>query len=119
MSRAIFAGFMTGIVGGAFVALAIRILVALPFASRFLDLFVLVGTMAGLGYVVGEAVRYGSGKKIDRRLKYVTATGVFAGWAAAAGFVPLFGGPPQAMIGTGGIIGLIVGFYVAAMRVRV
>jgi hypothetical protein len=86
---------------------------------RLVELVVVAGGMAGIGYLVGEAVKYGSGKKLDRRLKYVATLGVFVGWVATISLLPVFNVQQSLGTGTGGIIGLIVSYYVATYRVRV
>lgn len=105
--------------GAVAVGLVLRLLIALPFVAGLLDLIVVAGGVAGIGYLVGEAIKYGSGKKLDRRLKYVAAIGVFVGWAATISLLPLINVPQGLMTGTGGIVGLIISFYVATYRVRV
>lgn len=119
MSRAILFGLGAAVAGAIAFGLVVRILFSLPFVLGLLDFVVAAGGMVAIGYLVGEAVRYGSGKKLDRRLKYVVAGGVFTGWAASIGVLSILGLPEGFVTSFAGIIGLIVAFYVGIYRVRV
>ncbi|MDA1297699.1 MAG: hypothetical protein O3B04_06850 [Chloroflexi bacterium] len=119
MGRAILFGMGAGVAGALALSVVLRVLVSLP-SVRLLELVIVGGGMAAIGYLVGESVRYGSGKKIDRRLKYVAAGGVFTGWVATAIFLPLlFSVGSEFITGPAGIAGLIIAFYVATYRVRI
>ena len=86
MTRAILAGMVAAVIGALLFTIGLKIFTVLPYITRLLDLVVIAGGFAGVGYLVGEAVRYGSGKKIDRRLKYVSAAAVFVAWLLAFAF---------------------------------
>ncbi len=116
LGRSILFGVGAGVLGALFLSLVILAIEAIGLGI----MGVIVGAVGfvGIGYLVGEAVRYGSGRKMDRRLKYVGATGVFSAWVAAVLFSQLFGFP---IVFVGHIIviaGLIVSFYVASSRLR-
>ena len=119
MGRAIGAAAASGAVAALALSIVLRILVSLPFIIGLVDFLVVAGGMAGVGYIVGESVRIGSGKKLDRRLKYVASFGVFIAWVAMAGWLPLFNVSANFMFSLQGIIGLLVAFYIATNRVRV
>ena len=118
MGRAILFGVGASVAGALAVSILLKILILLPFAIGLLDLLVVAGGMAGVGYLVGESVKYGSGRKLDKRLKYVATLGVFVGWMAVIALLPLFNVPQGLVSGTGGIVGLIASFYVAMNRVK-
>jgi hypothetical protein len=118
LGRAILLGLAAAVGGSFALSLAIWIVVSLPFESGVVGLILVVGGFAGIGYVVGESVRYGSGKKIDRRLKYVTAGGVFVAWAMMIAILPLFNITPAIISSVAGVIGLLIAFYVAMNRVK-
>ncbi|MDA0676625.1 MAG: hypothetical protein O2788_01315 [Chloroflexi bacterium] len=90
----------------------------MPFVIGIVDWIVAAGGLAAIGYAVGEAIRYGSGKKIDKRLKYVAAVCVFAGWVATIATLPLIGLPAGFIVTFPGIVGLIIAYYIASSRVR-
>ncbi len=119
LSRAIAFGAGAGIAGALGLGIVLRLLVSLPFIISLVDFIVVAGGMAGIGYLVGEAVRLGSGKKIDKRLKYVAAGGVFVAWIAVAAWLPLLNVSANFMVGIQGIVGLIIAFYIATSRVRI
>ncbi len=119
MGQAILFAVGSGVLGALALSVALKILILLPFAFTVIDLIVVAGGMAGVGYGIGEAVRYGSGKKLDRRLKYVVAGGVFVTWIVTIALLPVFDVPNGIMAGLSGIIGLIAAFYVATSRVRI
>ncbi len=118
MGRAIGFGVAAALVGALLVSVGLRILIELPFIIGIVDFIVVAGGVIGIGYAVGEAVRIGSGKKIDRNLKYAVALGVFVGWVATAAFLPLFSVSANFVLGFPGILGLIIAFYVGMGRVR-
>lgn len=118
LSRAILYGVAVSVAGALAVSILLKILILLPFENNLIDLFVVAGGMAGIGFLVGESVKYGSGRKLDRRLKYVATLGVFVGWAGVIVLLPLFNVPQGLVSGTGGIVGLIASFYVAMNRVK-
>ena len=118
LGRAILFSLVSAVIGAAAFSLILRVLVEISILGLVGFLFVAAG-MAGIGYFVGESVRYGSGKKLDRRLRYVAAGGVFVAWVAAAAWLPVFGVSPRLLVSNfGGIIGLIIAFYVATSRLR-
>ena len=119
MSRAILAGLGAAIAGALLLAVVIRGLVAVPAISATIGIFIAGAGLIGLGYAIGEAVRYGSGKKLDRRLKYVVAGGILAGWLATASFLTMFNVSSGFLASPIGIVGLVAAFYVGAYRVRI
>lgn len=119
MGRAIIFAAGAGILGALGLSIVLWVLVSLPFVITIIDFAVIAGGMAGIGYLVGEAVRFGSGKKIDKRLKYVAAGGVFISWLAIAALLPVFNVSANFIVGFGGIVGLVIAFYIATSRVRI
>lgn len=119
MGRAILSAIGAAVLGALAFSLILRLLIEIDFLGA-IGFLIIAGGIAGIGYVVGEAVRYGSGKKLDKKLKYVAAGGVFLGWIAVAAWLPLFDVSPRLLVSNfGGIIGLIIAFYVATSRVRI
>jgi len=114
MSRAVGLGLGAAVLFG--VAFA-AILWVIPF--NILSWVLLVAGMAGGGYLVGEAVRIGSGNKLDQRLKYVAGTCAFGAWLFTVVFLMIFGLNPQGLSNIVGLAGLIIAIYVAMARVRV
>ena len=110
MGRAVLAGLLAAAAGA--IALSL-ILWVIPFVYLSLP------GMAAIGYLVGEAVRIGSGNKLDNRLKYVAATCTFVSWAMAVLLVQIFGVNPVVVAGIMGIAGMIAGIYISMFRVRV
>jgi len=110
MGRAILVGSLAAIFGALIVNLILWIA---PFGLLVFPLVV------GIGYLVGEGVRIGSGNKLDRRLKYVAFGITFIGWAIAVAIAPVFGISITAFGGIFGVVAMIVAIYVAAYRVRV
>lgn len=118
MGRAIGFGLGVAVAGALIFSVILKILVSLPFIIGLIDFIVVAGGIVGLGYAIGEAVRIGSGGKLDKNLKYAVAFAVFIGWAATAAFLPLFAVSANFVLGFNGIIGLVVAFYVGMSRVR-
>lgn len=117
LTRAVVSGFAAAIAGAIALSIVVKILFAMPFIG-IVYWIVAAGGMAVMGYLVGEAIRYGSGKKIDKRLKYVAAGCVFIGWLATFILLPVFGLPSSFIATSPGIVGLIIAYYIASSRVR-
>lgn len=118
LSRAIVAGVFAAVAGAVALSIIVKILFAMPFVIGIVDWIVAAGGLALIGYAVGEAIRYGSGRKIDRRLKYVAAGCVLLAWVATTIVLPLFGIPSGFILTFPGIVGLVIAYYVASSRVR-
>ncbi len=119
MGRAILFALGSAVLSALLFSVIIRLLVEIAILGS-IGFILVAGGLAGIGYVVGEAVRFGSGKKIDRRLRYVAAGGVFVAWVAVAAWLPILSVSSNLLISNfGGIIGLIIAFYVATSRIRV
>lgn len=118
-SRAILAGVGAALIGAFGLAIAVRVLVEIPGVSSTIGIFIAAAGIAGIGYAIGESVKYASGKKLDKRLKYVAAGGVFLAWVATAAFLPVFNVSAGFLGSPIGIVGLIAAFYVATSRVRI
>lgn len=118
-SRAILAGVFAAIIGALLLAVVVRVLVEIPFITTSIGIFMTAGGIVGIGYGIGESVKYASGKKLDKRLKYVVAGAVFLAWVATAAFLPLFSVSSGFLGSPIGIVGLIAAFYVATNRVRI
>ena len=116
---AVVSGLVVAVIGALLLSGIVRLLVSVPAISSTIGIFIAAGGIVGIGYGVGEAVRYGSRKKLDKRLKYVAAGGVFAGWLATALLLPLFNVSSGFLGSPIGIVGLIVAFYISTSRVRV
>lgn len=110
MGRAIIVGVIAAIIGAAALNVILWLL-PLPLLAAPL--------IVGIGFLVGEGVRIGSGNKLDRRLKYVAFGLTFFGWLAASLMAPFFSISIAAFGNVYGIAGLIIGMYVASYRVRV
>jgi hypothetical protein len=110
MGRAVTTGLVAAVLGATLLSVFLWLL-----PSPFLAL----AGMAAIGYLVGEAVRIGSGNKLDNRLKYVASGCAFAGWAFAVFLMPLFGNSPLLMANIMGIVGMVLALYIAMFRVRV
>ncbi len=113
------AGAGAAIAGALLLAVLVRVLVAIPGISSGIGIFIAAAGIAALGYGVGEAIRYGSGKKVDKRLRYVAAGSVFLAWVATATFLPIFNVSSGFLGSPVGIVGLIIAFYVANNKVRI
>lgn len=119
MGRAILAGVGTAVAGAFALAVVVWVLVERLGIAQGIGIPIAAIGMAGIGYGVGGAVRYASGKKLDKRLKYVAAGAVFVAWLATAIFLQVFS-VSAGFLGTPiGILGLIAAFYVATSKVRV
>ncbi len=118
LGRAILAAAGTAVAGAFALAIFVRILVEFPAITQTIGIFVASVGIAGLGYAIGEATRYASGKKVDKRLRYVVAGAVFLGWVATATFLPLFNVSSGFLGNPIAIIGLVAAFYVANSKVR-
>jgi hypothetical protein len=118
LTRAVLSGFIAAFGGAIALSIVIRILFEMPFVIGIVDWIVAAGGMALIGYAIGEAIRYGSGKKIDQRLKYVAAVCVFASWVAVMAILPLIGIQAAFIAAFPGIVGMIIAFYIASSRVR-
>ena len=101
LARAVLAGLLVGLAGGLIMALVAR-----PFLFGLLYL----AAMAGLGYLIAEAVSLSSNRKRGRELQYVAGGSVLLATAVIAffgGFLDLFD-----------LLGAGIAFYVAYVRLR-
>lgn len=119
LSRAILAGVFAAILGALLLAVVVKVLAEIPFITTSIGTFMSAGGFVGIGYGIGESVKYASGKKLDKRLKYIVAGSVFLAWIATTAFLPLFNMSPVFLARPIGIVGLIIAFYVATNRVRI
>ncbi len=119
MGRAIGLGAAAAVGGALALAVVVWVLVRVPAISSTIGIYIAAAGIVGIGYAVGEAVRYGSGQKLDRRLRYVAAGGVFLGWLATAILLPSFNVSAGFLGNPVAIVGLVIAFYVASSRVRV
>jgi hypothetical protein len=109
--------FSAGLVAAAGMSVA---LLAFLWILEQLPVRLLLSVIAGMlavGYVVGEAVRRGSGYKIDKRLPYLAAVLTFASYLVATVVSAVW--MNNAMLGgLWGLLGLGLGVFVAMGRVR-
>jgi hypothetical protein len=119
MGRAVSSGIITAIISSAVITAILWIFDALVGYVWVFDVVVIFGGMIGSGYAVGEAVRIGSGNKLDQRLKYVAMSCAFLVWVMAIGFTAVINLPTPTLLNTFGIIAMVIGVYSAMLRVRI
>lgn len=119
MSRAIIFGVVAAILTAAILTGIFWVIAVLPAGLVIVDVIAVIGGLVGAGYVIGEAVRIGSGNKLDQRLKYVAMGCAFLMWVVGMFLLWGLGGPVGILANTFGIVGMVISVYTASMRVRI